>query len=305
MNRRTLLAGGLAGLVVPSVALAQPQPMVRRMRAPATPAEVTGDTADVPFVDDRAMPVVEVRFENGSTGRFGMDTGAPGHGSISGATAERLGLPVAGRGMTADPSGRNGVEIRVFGPSSLLVGDVRFGGLTLTEMPAMANALTPLDGILGVDLFRDLILTLDYRARRLKIRRGALPAPDGRMVLEAPSAGDPFMTVQLTIGEHRFPAHLDTGQGRAPLILPQEVAMALPRRGEPRTIGRARTVSQVIEMMAVDITEPVRLGAVTLPVTQVAWPPPIPMANLGSLGLRGLVLEVDRVNGRIALRSVE
>ena len=35
-----------------------------------------------------------------------------------------------------------------------------------------------------------------------------------------------------------------------------------------------------------------------MPITQVAWPPPIPMANLGSMGLQGLALEVDRANGQ-------
>jgi hypothetical protein len=95
--------------------------------------------------------------------------------------------------------------------------------------------------------------------------------------------------------------HLDTGNTAQPLFLPAEAIAALPTRGEPRAVGRARTVSQEIVLQALDLTVPVSVGATRLPITAVSYPAAAPPGNIGSKALAGMVLTVDYPNRRVRI----
>jgi hypothetical protein len=51
------------------------------------------------------------------------------------------------------------------------------------EFPDFAARLGPFDGIVGLSVFRDCLLTLDYAARQLRLGFGRLPPPNGRDVI--------------------------------------------------------------------------------------------------------------------------
>lgn len=74
------------------------------------------------------------------------------------------------------------------------------------------------DGTLGIRLFRDVLLTLDYSHDRLSISDGALPLPNGRDIIpyttNADAAFRPLRvspTVKIQLAHHDLPALLDTG----------------------------------------------------------------------------------------------
>lgn len=92
-------------------------------------------------------------------------------------------------------------------------------------------------GTLGIILFRDVLLTLDYPRDRMEISAGSLPAPNGHDVLPYITYPDaafkvlqvtPTVTVQLA--GQALPALLDTAAGHlnADIIVPVKIAATLP-----------------------------------------------------------------------------
>jgi hypothetical protein len=93
------------------------------------------------------------------------------------------------------------------------------------------------DGTLGITLFRDVLLTLDYPHDRLSISDGELPPPNGRDIIAystnpnatfGPLRVTPTLMIQLA--GQALPALLDTAAAKlnADVIVPTGVAATLP-----------------------------------------------------------------------------
>lgn len=80
----------------------------------------------------------------------------------------------------------------------------------LHSMDHLSRALGhEIDGILGFPAFRSLLLTLDYPRGEVRVRRGALPAVDGRTILEDVGKNRPYLVFE--IGGARLPVLIDSG----------------------------------------------------------------------------------------------
>jgi predicted aspartyl protease len=269
--------------------------MVRRMQAPIEPPSFVGNRARLPMTFEQGIPVVEVRLNGRGPYRFAIDTGAAGHGRIRPAVAQALGLSPSGEVRAGDGSGRSEVR-RSYRLDELSVGAVKFGAVELSDMPNLPGRLERVDGILGRHLFANHLLTLDYARGSLALGREHLPA--GAASYTADGRG---IVIPLAIGDATLPVALDTGNAVAPLILPQALADRLPRRGEPRRSGQARTAVSTIDMWEVDFAAPVRAGGAVLPVTSARYPTLGETGNLGSLALRSAVVRIDQRNRRFAI----
>jgi hypothetical protein len=298
MHRRTVLAAAGAGLILPSLATAQ---AVRRRvhRPPSAPPTLSGAPAEVTMTPWRTMPAVQAMVNGHGPYLFGIDTGFPGVLNVTPAVAQACGLAVVGQEQTSDPSGLNPVTIDTYRVPSLTLGGLTFSGMDAGAFPPLPSSIPGplLDGLIGMGLFQSATLVFDFPGLKVAVTDAALPAPDQRTVFGY-TPGD-FIELPVTIGETVLPAHLDTGQSRRPLLVPQEALARLPVRGEPRASGTARTVSQTFTMYSVDIDAPVRVGEIALPVTEVSYPTPIPIANIGSRALERLVVKVDGRAGRV------
>lgn len=296
MHRRTFLAAAGAGLILPGLLAAQP---VRGRRPrPAAPT-IVGAPAEVALTPWRTMPGVQVTVNGRGPFLFGIDTGFPGTVYVTAAVAQACNLPVVGQEQTSDPSGANPTTISTYGVRRLGIGPMTFGAVEAGEFPALLTGLPgpTLGGLIGMGLFQTATLVFDFPRQRIAVTDAAVPAADGRTVFGY-QRGD-FIELPVTIGDVVLPAHLDTGQSRRALMVPQETVARLPTRGEPRASGTARTVSQTMTMFTVDLTAPVRIGGVALPVTEVSYPTPVPFANIGAPALAGLVVKVDGRAGRV------
>lgn len=276
---------------------AQPQPQMRRM-APPPPAAVTGENADVPMIriGDAAIPVVTVQVNGKGPYRFAVDTGAQGHARVSPKLAQALGLVAVGQAMAGDPSGRNPRRIPLYRLDRIELGGLVFSGATAGETQ-LPGPLGELDGVLGIDLFADLLLTVDYGRGRLGAERGTLPASDERKVFAYPADPRGIM-LPLSIGGESFQAVLDTGNSRQGLFVTEDLLARLPTKGEKQPRGIARTVSQQIPISAQALAAPVKLGPLTLPIQEVGFPA-LGVPNLGSPGLAGYAITVDQKNRRV------
>ena len=174
----------------------------------------------------------------------------------------RLGLQVVGQAAGGDGTGGARRAMDVVRLDSLTLGTLVVEGVEVASRDYNTGGLPPIDGILCLDLFRGMIVTLDYPARRVRIERGALPEPDGVTVLAA-EPGRRNLVVPLTVGGTTVPAAIDTGN-TVGLLLPAAAVQGLAQVGRPVPAGKVRTVSGEYDVMRVELAEPVRLGGVAL-----------------------------------------
>jgi predicted aspartyl protease len=271
---------------------AGPQPQmvpVRRMRMMSPPPAFTGDSAQVAMDVSHASPIVEVRIA-GKPYKFLVDTGAGGHGRISPELAATLGLAVTGEAVAGDGSGRTQTR-RTFRIDSLELGAVRFSGLDFAEVGRLPPGV---DGVLGLGLFASHTIAFDFPKAILSLSRAELPAtalgyaPDPRGI-----------TLPLTIGAEHIQARIDTGNAIGQLVLPADLAERLPKQGEPRVVGLARTAISEMEIRQAEISLPVRLGDTPLSVTSITWPALDDLANLGARAFASSILRIDQRNHRV------
>lgn len=293
---RNFLAG-LAVLIAAAPAVAQEQPVprqVRRMSAP--PVQVEGSCAIVPMRLINNIPVVEVTIGGQGPFLFAIDTGAGGHGRISQALAERLGLSPVGEARTPGPGGT--VESRpIYGAGPIALGGVTFRDAGLLALSTARGPNPGWDGVLGIDMFRALTLVIDYGSAVAGVSR--VPVTGG--VPATFEAGVPNIPVE--ISGRAFNVDLDTGNGAAGLFLREADARALPLSGEPVERGRARTSFGEFAVMEAPLGAPVTIGGSALNHRMIGWPPARGEGNLGSRALAGMVLRVDRPNSRVSVTA--
>jgi hypothetical protein len=180
--------------------------------------------------------------------------------------------------------------IRASGPDSLFrldslrIGDVVVGGLAVGRDEALEHI--GVDGVLGLDAYADLLLTVDYPAARLILSHGSLPAPDGSEVLPAVRVG-PFL----------FQA------------VPEE-AGRLAFAAAPRVVGRAVVGgSAPVEVKAARLAGDLKLGRHVFRQPSIAvhpLPPDIPSRmTIGTEALHHFRLTIDQRSMRVRLSRAD
>ena len=257
--------------------------------SPPERVELSG-AVEVPITLESNLPIVEIRVNGQGPFRFGIETGA-NFIVISPDLAARVSLKRTG--------GTN--EYPAYRLDTIDIGGVHFAG-----MPAVARrvAQANIDGVLGLPLYRDLLLTIDYPNRRARFERGALPAADGQSILSLTHVG-PFWGLPLTIAGKAYSGVLDTrstgGFGFTP-----ESAKGVPFAGELRVVGRARGAAiPEADVKAGTIAGDIRIGRYVFPrpVASVRpLPPDFPTEPIvGGRVLSQFAITLDQRNARLRL----
>jgi aspartyl protease len=288
------MPGTLAFVVLSSLfaMAAQGHPMGPH-RAPAPSAiHVPEEGASVPMLDWGGRPVVEVTIDGKGPYRFILDTGA--HMTvIDEAVNEELSLPESESPM---------------GPA-VRIGALRFGEIAVQGLVAAVRPLHGLlqgdnapRGVLSAASFPGYLLVLDFPGRRIALRQGALDAADARTTFSY-EASEELPTVPVTVAGTTTRVHLDTGSPEG-LTLPTRFLKPLPLKGEPRSVGKARTHMGEYPISAAQVAGPIALGTFALDLPEVSFsdvaPGPVPpIGQIGYEVLRRFVVTFDSKNRRI------
>jgi len=139
----------------------------------ASSIAAASEPSEIPFRFTDGFIQVEARLASSPmTLSMLLDSGAS-VSVLNRATADRLGIPRRGsitvRGVSSD-SQAGGIE-----PIPLTVSGIPSGAITLAADMSHARDLCsgPIDGLIGVDFFRDRIVQIDYERQRLRF----LPRP--------------------------------------------------------------------------------------------------------------------------------
>jgi hypothetical protein len=291
---RRLLKPLLALATILSWAIWQAPQLRSADSSPKLPIEVPMQTGD-------GMPTVEVMINGQGPFIFGFDTGAQADPRIDASLVEKFNLKSTGQLQATDPSRRNFQTSQTYKLDSLSVGNLRLTDVTVISRE-FKNSPRPLkvDGILGLKAFADYLVTLDSKGKKLRFDKGELPKPDGAEILGYKNDAG-IVEVELTVGDKRIKARLDTGNGIGAFVFPTAFAEKLNFAGEPRVIGRARSATGEMEIKQVQIKDMIKLGRHEFPDAAIVYPALGDIANVGFKTLSQFVITFDQKNERVRL----
>jgi len=216
------------------------------------------------------LPTVEVLINGEGPMRFVLDTGAAGV-LLRKDRAKAMKLPGApglpdgsAQALVQSPDGK------AIPASLVLVKQMQLGGVELQEVRALAIELPygeSLDGIIGMDVFGDFLLTYDYPAARVRLARGELPEPNGRDILEytTPLMPHSHPAVAVQLGADTLDCIIDTGS-RAWFLVAPKLADRLKFRHGPFPGTKAMPASgELVPTKVGRLDTTLRLGRYTVP----------------------------------------
>ncbi len=274
-------------------------------QSPSQTTVTKNPAVDVPMLFRGSMPAIEVMVNGQGPFLFAIDTGGQGLARVDSALVEKLKIQAVGKMQATDGSGQNMRTLDVVELDSIAFGGVKFQAVRAPTRNYNTSASMPrIDGILGFNLFSDYLLTLDYPAKRVRLMRGELPKPDGAEIIsfENPN-GIPI--VELVVGSSKVNAHIDSGNTIGGFVLPTSLVEKLTFAATPKIVGRARSVSNDVEIKEGRLKEKIRLGRFEFAEPTVVYPALSDDANIGSKVLREFALTFDQKNKRLRLERHE
>lgn len=258
---------------------------------------------EIPLKMDGGMATIELMVNGKGPFVFGIDTGAQGGARIDASLMETLALKSTGQLRATDGSGRNPQMAEMVKLESIEIGSLRFADVTagsrnFRKSPRPLN----IDGILGLSVFSEYLVTLDYPAKLLRLEKGELPKADGAEILDYKSKGG-IPLLEMSVGSTKIDAHLDSGNMVGAFVLPTAFAEKLTRASEPVVVGRARSASGEMEIKQVQVKDVIRLGRHEFPEPTVTYPALSDIGNVGAKTLSQFVVTFDQKNERVRLKK--
>jgi hypothetical protein len=260
---------------------------------------------EIPLRMEGGLPVIELMVNDQGPFLFGIDTGAQGSSRIDTSLVEKLQLKPSGKVQATDGSGRNPQTAETVKLDSISIGNLRFADVTAGSRN-FKNSPRPMkiDGIVGLSLFSDYLVTLDFPKERLRFERGELPKSDGTEILDYQlEHGVP--SVELNVGTAKIIAHLDSGNSIGAFVLPTAFVEKLTQISEPKVVGPARSASGKMEIKQVQIKELVRLGRHEFPEATITFPALGDTGNIGAKILSQFALTFDQQHERVRFTRPE
>lgn len=209
--------------------------------------QLPGDEAVIPFTPIGGYVVVDVMINDAGPYKFILDTGASISVVSPGIAAD---LPQVFTGTTSivsnvDP---NSISTRFILIDHLTAGEARFERFQAAILPSIKAVVNGevvfIDGILGIPLFQNLLLTVDYPANQVRVGTVDAPPPDGCSVIRTQRGPGDLPTLPMTVAGREVLAVIDTGNNEF-LLLPSSFS-DLDFVG-PLQTGTATTVTGTLQ----------------------------------------------------------
>ena len=193
---------------------------------------------------------------------------------------------------------------------TLTIGDAEissFQGIRSDAGACVPTGSQGIVGILGLPLFKDCLLTLDFPKKRVTLESGKLPNPDGETIeYSADEKHDYGITVTLSVAGVPVKAHLDTGSPALVTLL-NKFQKKLPLKGKPHVVGMARTPQGEAEVRSAVLDGALKLGKHEWTKPRIDFADLAPMldydaGNIGSRLLKDFAVTVDQKTHRVRFR---
>lgn len=241
----------------------------------------------VPLIGDRGIPIVNVSINGRGPYQFLIDAG---------------GNVVSLRQSVAAEAGAT-IKQQLSTRSVLYVRSIEVGGHTFRDVYAVGEPVLDVDGVIGFNVFREGLLTLDYANRRLTWVSGELPPSNGRDII-AYELRERMPYIKVNVGRTGVWMNLDTG-AEAPLIFPveamQSMRLASPVVAGPKVWNQAVGHEETKEAL-LDAT--LTFGDHSVDKPRVVFKRSLDEYLIGSGFFRNSVLTFDMKNRRVRIVRV-
>ena len=250
-----------------------------------------------PMQVHRGLPIVDVWVNGRGPFRFGVDTGAMYPVVFRAGLAEKIGLarPEAPKGEPGSTGIRDKPTVQV---DSIRVGDTVFTGI-FAVLVDLRSFGPPVEGTLGLPLFKDFLLTLDYPGSRMRIERAELPEADGKTVLPIEKHPTGLALVDLEVEGETLSALVDTGNLAAAFVLPKSLVTRLGWASDSSSTKKARTLGQEFTVEEVRLSGAIRLGEFVFSQPVVVFGDTFGKALIGGQAFREHAVSIDQKNWRL------
>ncbi|MCB9838684.1 MAG: aspartyl protease family protein [Phycisphaeraceae bacterium] len=300
--------GAAIALLAPVSALSQAPAPQQQGPADTRPETTTipRGRVEVPFRMVGHMPAVEALVNGRGPFLFEFDTGGQGLARADVTLAQRLELPVVGQAQGTDGMGGPGRAMDIVAMDSIEIAGARFTGITAAtrDYNRTPGARSEhVDGILGFGLFADCVVTIDYPGQKLIIEQGRpLRAGADGVVAFDNARGVPVLPIDIA-GEH-VDATFDSGSSGG-ITVSTALAESLPRQGEPRLVGRARTVVREFDIMETTLDGDVTIAGHTIKDPPIGYAEIFNHVNVGSQVMRNFAITFDQASGLMRMTRPE
>lgn len=277
--------------------------------AQADPKDLHDDRQEVPssvaIARDRAVvpmdlvgrkPVIEVKINGKGPYTFFLDTGA-GATVINKDLADQLALPKRGQVKIGDPADPQGLTA-----DRDHVDTLEIGGAMIKDFIAVSWDRSILykpgapRGVIGMPLFRNLLLTVDYPAKQVIIENGTLKNAPGSFDYQKSDGG--LFGIPITVGSTPLVATMDTGS-QGGLSFPPSYMETLPLVAKPVEIGRGRTVAGEAIIYGAKLKESLTIGPNTFENADVTFFGRLTNPNMGYGILSNYAITIDQRNQKM------
>jgi hypothetical protein len=153
-------------------------------------------------------------------------------------------------------------------------------------------------GVLGLPLFADLLLTLDYPRQQVSVQKGALSGSGKEAVVAyRPSAGGTCL-IPISVAGKPFEVHLDSGSPGG-LMLPKSYLDSLPLASAPVVAGRGRTVNSEFTIYHAPLNGALEIGQERFVNPDIRFNEVLPDGVVGYGILHSFAITLDQRQRRI------
>ncbi|NNF60584.1 MAG: PDZ domain-containing protein [Gammaproteobacteria bacterium] len=191
----------------------------------------------------------------------------------------------------------------------VVIPSVTIDGLTIKDaefliMELNAMSLGQLQGVVGMDLFRETLITFDPANDRIVISHDELTADHAGVIAYNPDAQSGFQ-FQIDVVGQPVMMHLDTG-APSTFTFPLAMSATIPLQDGMQQGPAAQLVGGQRSIQLATVDGVIKLGDISFENPAVAFiDPSTPHGNIGNAVLGDLVLSIDQRNGLLSLRKSE
>ncbi len=261
--------------------------------------QVTANSGDLEFSGDSAIfaltapsghPTVVVDLGDGKKNVFIVDTGA-GVNVLDSAVAESLGLEIVGEMQIGAPGGPQ-IPGHIVRLPHATIGGATINGAEFVTMDLAKFTGGSMQGVLGLGLFREYLLTYDYGQNEIRVSRESLGSDEDNVLPY--SDPDGHIQIDMDVAGTTVATHVDTGS-MVGFTLPIELKESLTLKAAKQGASKAHLVGGDRNIHLGQLDGDIVLAGSRYEDPKVGFMDPSPgFGNVGSRVLSDFVVSVDQ-----------
>lgn len=260
-----------------------------------------GDLVVLPLTAKSGHPKVLVDLGEGGTLPFIVDTGASVN-VIDSAIAEKMAFEVVGETEIGVPGGVQipGKIIRI---PEVHVGDAAILNAEFVVMDINGFSMGTMQGVLGLRLFEQYLLSFDLSGGTISVAKGRLSA-DSAGAIPYKVVGDKI-NLDVDVAGITVLSHIDTGS-MGEFMFPIEIMELLPLKTAPQTGAQAKLVGGARDITFAQLDGDINFAGMQFVNPNLTFMDPAPGAgNIGSGIFGDYVMTIDQKNHLISFTKPE